>query len=250
MPITDANQETLEFVEKKMCEVAKVLLRSWDLRMVKTKLQLATQEAFGLMYKEDTSSAIMLKLLGNVISALPVHQAELFDAQDCLPGFFEWNLFWCKSFNSDPIKIKLDLDSLTNVHIYYQKWVEKCESEECTEFQKLWELLMIRSTSEAICETFGSIMNQHTGKNRHLAPEYFSMEIFLRCNLGPMHLLEGLVTEVLAFDSSKSYLRKGDQESKFSSKNINKSSALDTFEQKNEEKSRFPLDFWNSNWSK
>ena len=35
-------------------------------------------------------------------------------------------------------------------------------------FQKLWEVLMIRVTSEAICETAGSMMNQHCGKNRFL----------------------------------------------------------------------------------
>ena len=36
--------------------------------------------------------------------------------------------------------------------------------EDNLEFQKLWEIVMIRSTSEAICETVGSMMNQHCGK--------------------------------------------------------------------------------------
>ena len=45
------------------------------------------------------------------------------------------------------------------------------------EFQKLFENVMIRSTSEAQCESIGSIMNQYCGKNRHLEPEYFSMEL-------------------------------------------------------------------------
>ena len=31
--------------------------------------------------------------------------------------------------------------------------------EDNLEFQKLWEIVMIRSTSEAICETVGSMMN-------------------------------------------------------------------------------------------
>ena len=52
---------------------------------------------------------------------------------------------------------------------------------------------MIRSCSEAICETVGSIMNQHAGKNRHLDPRYFSMEIYLRFNFGPMHLMKDLI---------------------------------------------------------
>ena len=44
---------------------------------------------------------------------------------------------------------------------------------------------MICNTSEAICETAGSMMNQHGGKNCHLSPKYFSMELYLKFNLGP-----------------------------------------------------------------
>lgn len=49
---------------------------------------------------------------------------------------------------------------------------------------------MIRGTSEAACETVGSIMNIHSGRNCHLKPEKFSKEIVLRYNLGPMHVLD------------------------------------------------------------
>ena len=66
------------------------------------------------------------------------------------------------------------------------------------EFQKLWENVMLRSTSEAQCESIGSIMKQHCGKNCHLEPECFSMELVLRVNLGPLNLLKGLTNEVLA----------------------------------------------------
>ena len=58
------------------------------------------------------------------------------------------------------------------------------------EFQKLWENVMLRSTCEPQCESIGSIMNQHCGKNRHLEPEYFSMELVLRVNLGPLDVLK------------------------------------------------------------
>ena len=54
------------------------------------------------------------------------------------------------------------------------------------EFKDLWENCMIRVTSEAVCETLGSMMNQHGGKNRHLSPTYFSMELVLRFNLGDL----------------------------------------------------------------
>jgi len=67
---------------------------------------------------------------------------------------------------------------------------------------------MIRVTSEAICETAGSMMNQHCVKNRFLQPENFNIEMYLKFNLGPLHLLDDFVKEILASDSSQSYLRK------------------------------------------
>ena len=96
--------------------------------------------------------------------------------------------------------MKDQLKSLTKVHLYYENWVKSSMSDNCLKFQELWELIMVRSTSEAKCETVGSMILQHTGKNRHLEPENFNKELFLRVNLGPMHILKGLVNEVLAKD--------------------------------------------------
>ena len=84
-------------------------------------------------------------------------------------------------------------------------------------------------------------MNQHSGKNRFLTPENFSNEIVLRFNLGPMHLLEGLIGEVLALESPKCYLRK---QGIVATDDTNKSTALGTLQKKNEQKSRFPVSFW------
>ena len=102
---------------------------------------------------------------------------------------------------------------------------------------------MIRTTSEAICETIGSVMEQHGGKNRHLDPAYFSMELFLRINLGPLHFLDSLVEEVLKREPIN-FIRKETQANRLSSKDLNKSAAVHTFQKIKEEKSRFPLSFW------
>ena len=72
------------------------------------------------------------------------------------------------------------------------------------------------------------------------------MEMFLRFNLGPLHKLEGLVAEVLAFDSSKRFFRKETRMSKLISKDVNKSASIATFEKKDESKSRLPDSFWDS----
>ena len=77
----------------------------------------------------------------------------------------------------------------------------------------------------------GSIMNQHDGKNRYLQPKYFKIEMFLRVNLGPMHLLKDFVNDVFVSDP-KDYVRKENRISKITSPDLNKSSATATFQKK------------------
>jgi hypothetical protein len=50
-----------------------------------------------------------------------------------------------------------------------------------------------------------------------------------------MHILKGLVNEVLAYDSSKNYARTGSDISRFASKDINKSSTIDNMLDEKEE---------------
>ena len=69
-------------------------------------------------------------------------------------------------------------------------------------------------------------MKQHGGKNRHLEPEYFNMEMVLGFNLGPFHLLDGLIEDILSFDSKKSYIRKQAKISRVVTNDLNKSAAI------------------------
>ena len=238
--INNANDETLRKVEMKLQEIAQELKNRWNIRITKTRLQEATIRAFGKIHPENSLES-MIEHLEDIISSLPFQQSELFEAQSCYPGFLSWNNFWKKCFMRENVA---NLDALANVHIYYQNWVKESNSEENIAFQKLWEIVMIRSTSEAICETVGSMMNQHGGKNRHLEPQYFNMEMVLRFNLGPLHLMDNLIDEVLKIDPGKSYIRKETNISQIVSKDINKSAAIATFEKNDEKKSRFPFSFW------
>ena len=244
-PLVNSNQKTLDNVVVKLKDIVKELLVNWKIRQTKTKLQEATLNAFGQIHDVNSAATIdkMIVLFQNVIKALPPNQFELVEAADCYLGFVDWNNFWSESFNHDKVK-KPDQNALQNVHIYYEEWVKKSkesDNDSHLKFQRLWELVMIRSNSEAICETVGSIMNQHSGKNRFLTPENFSNEIVLRFNLGPMHLLEGLIGEVLALESPKCYLRK---QGIVVTDDTNKSTALGTLQKKNEQKSLFPVSFW------
>ena len=109
---------------------------------------------------------------------------------------------------------------------------------------------MIRSTSEAICETAGSMMAQHGAKNHSLQPKNFNIEMYLRFHLPTLHHSDGLVNEVLAFDTKKTCKRGEKRIARLPSKDITKSSTISTFEVKDETKSCLPESFWNPSSSK
>ena len=117
------------------------------------------------------------------------------------------------------------------------------------EFKKVWKNSMLQGTSEASCESVGSIMGIHGGRNRHLKPENFSKEIVLRYNLGPMHLLDNSKSNVNFVQDvynryQKEFIRKTTRIDKIVTKDFSKSSAVATFEKKGEAKSHFPKSFW------
>ena len=64
-----------------------------------------------------------------------------------------------------------------------------------------------------MAETVGSVMQNHTGWNRHLQPHNFSREIVLRFNVGPLHTLEELVSKVYSAmrDKMKEFVYRKDK---------------------------------------
>ena len=89
-------------------------------------------------------------------------------------------------------------------------------------------------------------MGQHCAKGCYLDPENFSKELVLNFDLGPLKDLDGLIDEVLALDSAKSYLRKQVTIGRTATGDLNKSAALAKLQKKSEEKSHFPASFWKS----
>ena len=77
-------------------------------------------------------------------------------------------------------------------------------------------------------------MGQHCAKGRYLDTDNFSQEQVLNFNLGPLKDLDGLIDEVLSLDSAKPAT--GD---------LNKSTALATFQKKSEKSLIFQHHFGN-----
>ena len=244
--MNDVNLESLNSIQGRLKNVAKELLHFWNERQKKTPLDEMTVKVLGQIH--DNSEPLeyyqtTLDILKNLINALPSSQRETIDANSCHEGFMRWNDFW-KKFASKyeetlPIKV---------VHLAYESWVKETKGK-FHEFMDLWQFCMIKGTSEACCETVGSIMNIHVGRNRYLKPDNFSKEIVLRYNLGPMHVLDNpkssynFVQDV--YNRSKmEFVRRTERPDKISTKNLIKSSAISTFEKRSEEKSHFPSSFW------
>ena len=99
------------------------------------------------------------------------------------------------------MEIFRELEDDFQVHDIYAMWHKKViqidePDESNVIFSKLFECVQVRSSSEAYCETVGSIMNNHSGKGRHLRPVNFNKEIYLEVNLPPTYLSKNLVQEV------------------------------------------------------
>ena len=64
---------------------------------------------------------------------------------------------------------------------------------------------------------------------------------YLKFSLGPLHLLDNFVKEILASDSTKSYLRKEQAKiSRLVTNDLNKSAAMETIKKRIEKKVLFP----------
>lgn len=57
-------------------------------------------------------------------------------------------------------------------------------------FRDFFENINIRTSTEAVCETVGSIMNMQLSKGRNLRPTNLDKEVFCRFNLPPFHTLK------------------------------------------------------------
>ena len=71
-------------------------------------------------------------------------------------------------------------------------------------------------------------------------PENFNIEMNLKFNLGPLHLLDNFVKEILASDSNQSYLRKEQGKTRrLVTIDLNKSAAVETITKRIEKKVSF-----------
>jgi hypothetical protein len=247
-------------VEQTLQQLTTDIVKEWERRLIQPPLQIAMQKALGSKYDwgydlqqvleygdeavvdQDHDKKLENQLKG-IIDHLPEATAVKFDAQSMVLGY------------SSFLKIATQLERVTKespTKIYEIWFTEKASGENASEsyknFAKFFQNCQIRTCSEAMAETVGSIMKNHTGKGRFLKPQNFNKEIFLQFNLGPPFLLCGLAERVFKLKEKRYiYNRKADGSlvTHFSSlADVENGSAVGTYRKQQEKKAHLPLDLW------
>ena len=120
--------------------------------------------------------------------------------------------------------------------------------EKTSAFKEFYEHINIRSYSEAVCETIGSIMGISIANGRNLMPIYLHKEVFIRYNLPPFHILKQKFIPTVAETwrgrslSGKDFFRKKPKASGLKMSEL--SHSLEAFRKKESENSHFPVDLF------
>ena len=124
-----------------------------------------------------------------LIEQLPDREKDRFDADEVLPGYKAWKVLRQK-----------DRDNHVSEEETWKEFCHKNMNVQFPSFAALYECLQVRIMSEAVAETVGSVMSIHSnsgGGGRHLQPENFAKEIYIRFNICPAHL-QGAIVEAVA----------------------------------------------------
>jgi hypothetical protein len=239
--LSKEDEDTVKKILKGLC---KSLVKEWDKRMVQSSLDKAAYEALEKVMKVEVNMDQYIDKLKNnlrtLLDMLPMYLQDKFEEGVLLNGYCTCQEMFRES--EDDFEL----------HQIYQQWHKKYiqverPMETSIVFSNLFECEQVRSTSEAIYKTIGSIMNNHSGKGRYLRPFNFNKEIFLEFNLGLTYLSENLVKEVYKL-RKKDYVFKEGNDSRLASQNKltdeRFGAAIRTFRKSQLDKSCFPVIFW------
>ena len=74
------------------------------------------------------------------------------------------------------------------------------------------------------------------------------MELFLKFNLGPLHLLNNSSVDEVLKKEPVSFIRKETRSELLSSKDVRITAAVHTYQKKKEVKSKLPAEFWSKDF--
>ena len=225
-------------ITKTLRDICTSITTRWQERQNETPLQLQTSSVFANAHDLSKLSsteklAFINQKVNSLLVCLPEYQRQKYDLIHVSGGFLSWNQFYLNRSDAP-------------INSVWKQWIAQLDAENLENYEhfiNLFQNVQIRSMSEAICETVGSMMVTHGGKGRYLQPSYFSMEMYLRFNLGPLHLLSDLCKEIVR-EHRKEYIRKDDTLQRYDRVISRHSAVLETYRKNQEEKAHLPLVMW------
>ena len=171
-----------------------------------------------------------------------------------------------------PVASSYDLEAVTEGFLLFMHFKKKCyrrqsagpvvledlyksfeertrDMDICESFKDMFERIQIKTFSEAVCETIGSVMSIAKGKGRNCDPVKFSEEVTLSYNLPPLHILaQSFIPEIVSvLSATKDYFRKGNERSASIINRLVSSSlsaSIFNFRKGEEERSKLPSDIF------
>ena len=200
---------------------------------------LSALEAFGgdleWVSTNDNWEDLARDKLTNLLEDLVGVQKDNFDFESCYPAYLAFVTFARGKYNQFG---KVDLEK-----VWETFWGNSKDNNSFTNFVELFEFVQIKTYSEAIAETVGSIMNVHQAAGRNLHPVNTNKEIFLRFNLAPLHILKirfiPEVVEEKVVNEKKSYFNKTQRKDKLKFEFL--SASVGNFRGRVESKAHLPI---------
>ena len=158
---------------------------------------------------------------------------------DLCTGYLRWVLTSKSTREQNP-----DITTEKLWEKYFNKYKE---DERSALYIAMFQRVQLKTYSEAIAETVGSVMTLAQARFRNLEPVNFAKEIFLRFNLPPLHVLRlafipSIVEKLLEYKEFHRRMEGGRDRGKLKFNNI--SASVVNFRAKEELNSRLPIDFF------
>ena len=238
VPVIGFQDQHLNQVETHMKKLAKSLHTQLSERLKIWPLLLSAMEGFAgdldwvdddAHFEEDAKEK-----LKDILGDLTGEAKNEFQFQSCFPAYQVFLKFARQMVKTRKAELEV---------IWEAFWAKYSSLDMFTEFIYLFQHVQVKSYSEAICETVGSVMAIHHGHGRNVHPLNFNKEIYLNFNLGPLHILK--VTLIPAVVKEKLEIEKKGFVSKTSRPKMMKfgtlSSSIGNFRVAEERKTHLPL---------
>ena len=246
IPIENFRDRDQDKVEKFMSEICKKLKGNLDERLKTSDLiQTAHTVLTGLFdWCDMQDQGLARKVQDNLkklINKMGLEWQENLDHShdDLCTGYLRWVLTSKSTREQNPD---------TTTEKLWEKYFNKYkEDERSALFIAMFQRVQLKTYSEAIAETVGSVMTLAQARFRNLEPVNFAKEIFLRFNLPPLHVLRlafipSIVEKLLEYKEFHRRMEGGRDRGKLKFNNI--SASVGNFRAKEELNSRLPIDFF------